>query len=62
MESSSISATNNLLSTYYVQSPVEVDEDTIVNEEEKVPLLMGYRLLREIDVKSNIVTCCIRKG
>lgn len=55
MDLLSIHATNNLLSTYYVQGPVVVDGDTVVNKEEKVPSLMEHRLLREIDMKLNVV-------
>lgn len=46
-----IHVTSNLLGTYYVQSPIVADGDPVVNKEEKVPSLMEYRLLREIDMK-----------
>lgn len=46
-----IHVTGNLLSTYYVQSPIVADGDPVVNREEKVPSLMERRFLREIDMK-----------
>lgn len=38
-----------------MQGPIVVDGDTVVNKEEKVPSLMEHRLLREIDMKLNVV-------
>ena len=40
-----IHVTDNLLSTYFVQSPIVADGDPAVNREEKVPSLMERRFL-----------------
>ena len=42
-----INATNNLLSTKYVQGPVLADGHIVVNKEEKFPAFMKHRILRE---------------
>jgi hypothetical protein len=47
---SSINPTNNLLSTYYVQVPVLVDRDTVVNKQGRAPLPMEHWILREIQI------------